>query len=122
MRSLSRQQRSFDGDSLSPAFENKMISKEFTRIALLQNLLSHDRELKLKIGENGNENLANIWELLNSPATRGVGTGRVASSYKWKTVAPTTHPNCLRRARLNTNMIWTQPNMKTRDVKTKLLF
>ena len=53
MRSLSRQQRSFDGDSLSPAFENKMISKGFTRIALLQNLLSHDRELKLKIGENG---------------------------------------------------------------------
>ena len=67
MRSLSRQQRSFDGDSLSPAFENKMISKEFTRIALLQNLLSHDRELKLKIGENGNENLSNIWELLTSP-------------------------------------------------------
>ena len=67
MRSLSRQQRSFDGDSLSPAFENKMISKGFTRIALLQNLLSHDRELKLKIGENGNENLANIWELLTSP-------------------------------------------------------
>ena len=37
MRSLSRQQRSFDDDSLSSAFEKKNDFQNFTRIALLQN-------------------------------------------------------------------------------------
>ena len=114
--------RSFDDDSLSSAYGKNFDFQNFTRIALLQNF-GPMTELKLNMAKTEMKTLQTFWELLNSPPRiRGVGTGRVASSYKWKTVAPTTHPNCLRRARLNTNMIWTQPNMKTRDVKTKLLF
>jgi len=45
----------------------KKTPSSFTRIALLQKFWSHDRELKLKNGENGNEYIAHIWELLNSP-------------------------------------------------------
>ena len=93
MHSLCRHRRSFRTWLFVSCIWKKKLTFSFTWHLHFCKKWSYDHQVKSEKWRNCKwKTLYTLGAAQLPPRTRRVGYGRVASSYKWKTVAPTTHP------------------------------